>query len=103
MSEKPDIVDVIFKREGKDVVAFFPGVPGTDHYDCSCYAHMGQHASASMAYLMSCKPAKPAQYADLERELIQIGYTLNIVRRATAKHRQQRIAAMNCFEKETEQ
>ena len=86
------ITDVIFKKEGKDVVAFFPGLPGNDQYDCTCYAHVGQHSAASLQYLGKCRPAHPSEYQDLYRELQSIGYNLRIVRRRTQKHDKARSA-----------
>ena len=65
---------VIFRMEGRGknaaCVALFPRDAGTnDPYTCSCYAHLGQHASASPEYMRRSVPATPEQYADLKREL----------------------------------
>jgi hypothetical protein len=88
-TSEDSIVDVIFKKEGKDVVAFFPALPGTGPYDCECYAHIGQHGSADMGYVASCKPAQPGEYADLKAELeaVPYCYKFRVVRCATEKHR----------------
>lgn len=76
---------VIFKRfpEG-DVIALFPALPGTrDPYStCMSYMRTGQHGHASTD-LFTLPPAQPAEYADLQRELESLGYTLRISRRAT--------------------
>ena len=75
---------VIFKKEQgvMGVVAFFPTIPGTSGWDVTCYAHIGQHASASLEYMRKCRPAKSEEYADLLRELKAIGYDdLRVVRR----------------------
>lgn len=74
-SDEPAIekLPVVFKMEGrgrdKTPVAIFPTLPGTNEYDCTCYAHIGQHSSCDIGYAASLKPAKPAEYADLLREL----------------------------------
>ena len=39
----------------------------------TCYAHIGQHSSASRS-LMRCKQAKKEQYQDLLNELKRQGY-----------------------------
>lgn len=76
---------VIFRKYGEgDIVAIFPDEPGThDPSTCMTYQHIGQHGSAGAALVMAhTKRADPAEYADLERELIRIGYTdLRAVRR----------------------
>jgi len=73
---------VIFKREGHDVCAFFPTLPGDmNPATMSCYAHVGQHGAADMAYVSNCRPARPHEYADLLAELQRIGYDDLIIRR----------------------
>jgi hypothetical protein len=64
------------KSEGGDIIALFPTEPGTnDPYDCSSYEHVGQHGSADPNGLISrTKAATPEEYADLKKELKQIGY-----------------------------
>jgi predicted protein tyrosine phosphatase len=94
MTKEP-VTKVIFKKEGKDVIAFFPEHPGNDEFDVECYAHVGQHASAALAYLSACKPAKPEEYADLKAELESIGYKLEVIRRTSPRHFAVRKAAMN--------
>jgi aspartate carbamoyltransferase catalytic subunit len=74
---------VVFRIHQGEVLALFPYEPGTrDSWTCSCYAHMGQHSTASVSCVMNhSTPAKPEQYADLEKELIEIGYDLVILKR----------------------
>lgn len=67
---------VLFRREGpdaSDIVAIFPTLPGSPGM-MTCYAHLGQHSSCSPRYIHDTKPARPEEYADLERELQRIGY-----------------------------
>jgi hypothetical protein len=81
-----DVLPVIFKLETnpRNVLAVFPTVPGTNSpYTCLCYAHFGQHASCDQTYAATLKPAKPNEYADLKRELEQIGYHLEVRSRFT--------------------
>ena len=67
---KKEQLPVIFKRYGNEVTALFPTIPGTnDPFTCTCYAHIGQHGSASEAYAAMRPAAKPSEYADLMAEL----------------------------------
>lgn len=65
-----------FDEEGGDIIALFPTETGTnDPYTCSSYEHVGQHSSADPnGVIQDTVPAKPAEYADLMRELKGIGY-----------------------------
>lgn len=89
---------VIFKLEhgphARGAFAVFPTLPGTMNPDTmTCYAHIGQHGSCCSQYVREAKPAKPADYADLIKELKSIGYDdLLICRRMTRKHYEQRLA-----------
>ena len=71
---------VIFRKwpesEGGGVDAIFPTLPGTnDPYTSAFYAHIGQHGSGDPnAVIQRTKAAKPAEYADLLKELHGIGY-----------------------------
>lgn len=82
---------VIFKIEGKgglrSPVAFFPEEPGTNSpYTCTCYAQLGQHASAHTVYASTLKRATPEQYEPLKKELERQGYELEVVRKFSQKH-----------------
>ena len=92
--------EVIFRKEGNDVVAFFPTIPGSSANNISCYAHVGQHSCADIAYAAACTPANADEYAALKSELesAPYGYKLTIVHRFTSAHRNARlrvIADMN--------
>lgn len=90
---------VIFRTEPGDrkagLVAIFPSVcEGYAGYHMGCYAHIGQHGSASLDYYRSeTIPAKPEEYADLLQELRGIyergedPVELVIYRRMTPQHR----------------
>lgn len=75
-----------------DVYALFPGEPGTrEPHTCSCFQHVGQHASADLTGCINAsRPAKRHEYAALARELRGRGYKLRIVKRSTRWHRRQR-------------
>ncbi len=54
-----------------------------DGYDCTCYAHVGQHSGCSMGWYHKTRAAKPEEYADLQRELesAPYGYRFKIYNR----------------------
>lgn len=88
---------VIFKLCEGEVTAVFPTLPGTnDPWSMTCYAHIGQHSSASIEWVRTAKPATPAQYAPLLRELQSIyhEYELVVRRRLSWKDTDRRKAAL---------
>ena len=79
-------------REG-NVFALMPELPAdNDGIYCTCYQHVGQHCAADYYLCIAeSRPATPAEYADLEAELRQRGYDLEVWQRATyAMHQQRR-------------
>jgi hypothetical protein len=65
---------VLFRAEKSgqfkgDVTAVFPTLPGTNAYDFTVYAHVGQHGTGTMGWYYTTRPAKPEEYASLLREL----------------------------------
>ena len=68
-----DLVRVIFRifRDHGEVIALFPDLPGTnDGFTCESYQHVGQHGAADPDHIVSVtRPATPAEYAPLMREL----------------------------------
>jgi hypothetical protein len=71
------ILPVLFRAEksGKfkgEVTAVFPTLPGTDAYDFTVYAHVGQHSIGTRAWYWTTRPAKPEEYAPLLQELRSI-------------------------------
>lgn len=93
---KPEKLDVIFRADRKkepEILAIFPSEPGTNEYDMTCYAHVGQHGSCPQTYIYRTRLAKPAEYADLLTELRQIygpEYELVVKRKITPQHREAR-------------
>ena len=80
---------VIFRMFKGEALAMFPELLG-DYSPSTClsYAHMGQHGTAQACPLG--RPAAPAEYADLMRELQGLGYDLRIISRMTRAHYQAR-------------
>ncbi len=76
----PVVFRVWPKSEGGGVLALFPTEPGTnDPHTCSSYEHVGQHGSADCHGLINrTRPAKPAEYASLKRELESPPYEYNL-------------------------
>lgn len=66
-----DKLPIIFRAERSDgdVTAVFPTLPGTCAFDFTVYAHLGQHGSGDSGWYRSTRPATPAEYAPLLREL----------------------------------
>ena len=92
----PVIFRVFPKKEGGDVIALFPTLPGShEWWTCSSYMHVGQHGAADCRGLIdSTRPATPEQYATLKRELESIGYKLKVCHRVTSDMESKRKKAM---------
>ena len=97
MNKNP-ITKVIFRkfRDG-DIIALFPEeISEPTPYYCSSYAHVGQHGAADPVLVISMtKPASPAEYADLKRELENYGpkdanYNLKVISRNHPKYLEMR-------------
>jgi hypothetical protein len=83
--EIPQTTVVIFRKwpksEGGDVIALFPLEPATvgNPYHCESFQHVGQHGAADPNGLIQVtKPAKPEEYANLQRELESEPYRYNL-------------------------
>lgn len=62
------------KRTGRNAVAFFPHA-NVNFGRIECYAHIGQHSEASLAYYTGTKKPKAADAAlvdELRREIVSI-------------------------------
>ena len=71
---------VVVFRKWRDggILALFPKVASMPGH-CSSYEHIGQHGAADyQGCVMRTVAAKPAEYADLARELTGRGYNLEI-------------------------
>lgn len=70
---------VIFRKDKKtgEVIAFF--LESYKNGTLMCYAHNGQHSTAELTYYWTTIKAKPLEYKELEKELIELyGYQLEI-------------------------
>lgn len=66
----------------EEIIALFPEIPAThDTRTCLAYVHRGQH-TAAMASGHGWKLATPQEYNLLRRELVGIGYNLDIRKRS---------------------
>ena len=101
---------VIFRaeRSGRfkgDVTAVFPYEPGDSADNMSCYAHIGQHSFASLAwYHERTRPALPGEYESLKRELESYGppdahYVLEIRQRMPPDAFKRRREAMRAMDR----
>jgi hypothetical protein len=80
--ECPEVVDVVFLREDGELFAVFPGVAGSMDYvnSVGCYALIGQHHHADLAYCIDCEEVTDrTEYTDLATELERIGYVIYVV------------------------
>ena len=85
MKQDTEQTTVIFRkfRQG-DIIALFPMINADDkpgHF--LSYQHIGQHGAASAALLQAYTiPARDQEYRELKAELENIGYNLDIKKRA---------------------
>lgn len=88
------------KQYAGEVTAVFPCEPWSSAYDMTCYAHVGQHGACDMGWYAQTRPATPAEYADLKRELESYGsapedhYDLDVRQRMPADALMRRKAEM---------
>lgn len=92
MTNDTDKTIVIFRvwksGSGKgDVIALFPADTWHDGTRklCQSFEHVGQHGGADYAHVIrATRPATPAEYADVKRELETLyGYNLDVRKRWT--------------------
>jgi len=71
---------VIFRvfKDGGDVLALFPEIDEGNGL-VSSYQHIGQHSGADYTgCIQITRPATPAEYSALKRELESLGYNLKV-------------------------
>lgn len=94
MQQDTHETEVIFRvfKDGGDVIAMMPGIAGDmSPFTCASYQHIGQHGAADTAICRgNTRPASPDEYADLKRELEQIGYRVKVIKRMRREHLAQR-------------
>ncbi len=91
---------VIFRqwKIGCEIIALFPEIAtDTIGYNCQSYMHVGQHGAAIPNIIADTKPANLEDGAvkRLIKELTDIGYNLEIIKRFRYKHQQIRMAMYN--------
>jgi len=84
-NQKEEKTKVIFRVHQGELLALFPALAGGigKPWECTCYAHIGQHGSADVSIMRTSRPATKAEYQNLARELRQIGYRLDIKTRTS--------------------
>lgn len=77
---------VIFRKwsDNGEVFAILLDVPANP-FRVMMYARIGQHGEGTWSVTNISKPAKPAEYGPLYRELEQIGYRLSVRLRRPSK------------------
>jgi len=84
-----NLTKVIFRRHktSEEIMAIFPQLPGSPATNsCICYAHIGQHGTCFVNLIVKASvPLSEDEYAPLKKELEDIGYKLNIMKRITMK------------------
>jgi hypothetical protein len=78
METETEKVKVVFRMWKGEVIALFPEIPSDRMgYFCESYMHVGQHSGADYTGIIRLsRPATPAEYANLAKELTSIGYEL---------------------------
>lgn len=78
-AEKTKVVFRMWRRGNKTCIALFPEIDAGHGY-CEAFEHVGQHGGAEYAgCIRRTRQAKPAEYADLAKELAGRGYNLKII------------------------
>jgi hypothetical protein len=101
MKMKIEKTKVIFRKvpanyseAGASILALFPEIPGDmSPATCLSYAHHGQHGAA-MASGHGWPLATPEECASLARELVAIGYVLDVRTRSCPAYYRTRLAAL---------
>jgi len=82
--------NVQFKRFDGAIIALFPNIKdGLKRNFIQSYMHVGQHGMASPELLNELEDANYNEYADLLKELISIGYKLEVDSQQNVEARRQ--------------
>ena len=95
-TEKTKVIFRQFKI-GCEIIALFPELCGDiTGYLCMSYMHCGQHGAASPNLVDDTKPANLNDGAvkTLIKELEELGYNLEIIKRFRYSHQQTRMASL---------
>ena len=69
---------VQFLKNKDELFAYFPNEIHSSNLR-TCYAHIGQHSPCSIEYANEAKKATKREYKELQKELENIGYNLEII------------------------
>ena len=81
--------DVLFRKfKTGELIAIFPGIPGTNKWykDCMSYMSCGHHGACDLSIINQTLKAKTEDIRDLVKELEALGYNLNHIPRITKDH-----------------
>jgi hypothetical protein len=88
-------IAVMFRKckDNGEITAIFPEIIENDRYDYMCYAHVGQHGTASWGWVLSkTRPAQVHEFEQLLCELHRVGYNdICVVQRQSSTMRQRAI------------
>lgn len=90
MTDAPTPTRVVFRRYRKegDIIAILLDVAANPGY-VVCYQHIGQHGEGKYWGIMAdSRRAAPEEYAQLKKELEQIGYIVHVRKRRTIQGQQ---------------
>jgi len=96
-NEKTKVIFRQFKI-GCEIIALFPEICGDiTGYLCMSYMRVGQHGAASPNLIDDTKPAnlKDGCVKKLIKELEEMGYNLDIIKRFRYTHQQTRMANLS--------
>lgn len=86
MEKDKHITEVMFRkfRDG-DIIALFPYEIFNFRGNVMSYMHVGQHGEAAYEdAIMGSTPATEEEYADLKKELENIGYNLKLIKKRSS-------------------
>jgi len=75
---------VLFRMIRGEVQAFLPDVPANPGR-VMCYARSDGHGEASLGYYREGRPATPAEYMPLKREMVRMGYKPQVIKRLPSR------------------
>ena len=70
---------VSFLVNDNEVFAYFPEINADFKGNKTSYSHIGQHSACSPEYAKESRKATPKEYENLYKELLSIGYKLQII------------------------
>ena len=71
----------MFKKEGSEICAIMPYEISDLKGNMTSYAHVGQYSACCIEYVTKLHNATPEEYADLQKELEDDGYTFKLSKR----------------------